>query len=77
MRLNPDCIRDILLYIESKTDSQIGFVNFEELVNDLNTYDENTLHYHVDQVLSYGLVHDVKYAGPIQNLLLLKLVQFL
>ncbi|MGG7191169.1 DUF2513 domain-containing protein [Clostridium paraputrificum] len=62
MRLNPDCIRDILLYIESKTDSQIGFVNFEELVNDLNTYDENTLHYHVDQVLSYGLVHDVKYA---------------
>ncbi|MDU4320878.1 MAG: DUF2513 domain-containing protein [Clostridium sp.] len=63
MRLNPDCIRDILLYIESKTDSEIDSIDFEDLVADLNSYDENTLHYHVNQLLNFNLVHDVEYSA--------------
>lgn len=62
MKLNPDCIRDILLYIESKTDSQIDYVDFEDLVDNLNLYDENTLHYHVNQLLNFELVHNVEYS---------------
>ena len=67
MRLNPDCIRDILIYIESKTDSEIDCVDFEELVSALYNYDENTLHYHVNQISNFNLVHDVFYADNKPN----------
>ena len=62
MRLNPDCIRDILLYIESQTDSEIDSVEFEELIDNLTDYDENTLHYHVNQISKSDLVDSVFYA---------------
>lgn len=62
MILNPDCIRDILMYIESKTDSHIDSIEFEDLVTSLNSYDENTLHYHVNQISKSNLVDNVLYA---------------
>ena len=61
MRLNPDCIRDILLFIESTTDSKIRYVDLESILNALSQYDENTIQYHLYQIenskLILGAVH--------------------
>lgn len=62
MILNPDCIRDILIYIESKTDSKITSVGFKQLVDSLDSYDKNTLYYHVNQISKSNLVDNVFYA---------------
>ncbi|MEF2889570.1 MAG: DUF2513 domain-containing protein [Turicibacter sanguinis] len=63
MRLNPDCIRDILLFVEENIDSMKSCVLFDELVNSLDKYDRNTLHYHVNQISKHDFVDDVFYAG--------------
>ena len=39
MRLNPDCIRDILLQIEDKIDSRKTIISFDELLESLPNYD--------------------------------------
>lgn len=62
MRLNPDCIRDILLQIEDKIDSRKTTISFDELLEYLPNYDENTLHYHVNQISKSDLVDKVFYA---------------
>lgn len=62
MRLNLDCIRDILLFVEDGIDSEIDCVTFEELVSTLDNYDRNTLHYHVNQISKHGFVDNVFYA---------------
>lgn len=47
MRLNNDCIRDILLCIEEKTDTINPYISREDIVKDLECkYDENTVKYH-------------------------------
>lgn len=62
MRLNPDCIRDILLQVEDKIDSRKTTISFDELLESLPNYDENTLHYHVNQISKSDLVDKVFYA---------------
>lgn len=64
MRLNPDCVRDILLYIEENTDSRHQAVSVEDLVRDMaGKYDDNTLYYHISKIDEGGLVDDVSYTG--------------
>lgn len=63
MRLNNDCIRDILLYIERNTTDEMPFINAENLINDLQQkYDKGTINYHVRQIDKAGLVDDVYYS---------------
>lgn len=61
MRLNYDCIRDILIYIEDNTDYENEYVSSDELLTNLS-YDKNTLFYHVDMISQAELVDDVFYA---------------
>lgn len=63
MRLNPDCIRDILLFIESTTDSNIRYVNFETILNALSQYDEDTIHYHILQIKNSELILELHFSG--------------
>ncbi|MYU81542.1 DUF2513 domain-containing protein [Ligilactobacillus salivarius] len=65
MRLNPDCIRDILLVVEEKS-SFSNFVWFEDLKNSnlVEKYDFETIFYHIRQSFEAGLLLDVKrFAG--------------
>lgn len=58
MRLNYDCIRDILLYIEDNTDYENDYVSSDELLTNLS-YDKNTLFYHIDMIYQAELVDNV------------------
>lgn len=65
MKLNPDCIRDILLVIEEKSTFS-NFVWFEDLQksNLSQKYDLETILYHVRQASESGLLLDVNsFAG--------------
>ena len=63
MRLNPDCIRDILLFIESTTNSEIRYVDFESILNALSQYDEDTIHYHILQIKNSKLILGLQVSG--------------
>ena len=68
MRLNNDCIRDILLYIEENITESQPTVDVEELISALgHKYDQDTICYHIRQIDKSGLVDDVCYAddGPV------------
>ena len=52
MKLNPDCIRDILLYVEDSTDYHVSCcISPHELPSLLNTYPANVVMYHVEQCI--------------------------
>lgn len=62
MKLNPDCIRDILLYVEENT-SLRHFVSLDPsaLPDELNKYEPDEIMYHVKQAeLSY-LIEEPSY----------------
>ncbi|MGN9161248.1 DUF2513 domain-containing protein [Clostridium sulfidigenes] len=61
MRLNNDCIRDILLYIEANTDYEKSCINSDVLVKDLK-YDKNTIFYHICMIRQARLVDNVSFA---------------
>ncbi|MDM0609580.1 DUF2513 domain-containing protein [Clostridium perfringens] len=61
MRLNPDCIRDILLFVEENTDFENTDVDASVLVESLIEYDENTLFYHIIKMNSAKLFDKVEY----------------
>lgn len=61
MRLNNDCIREILLYIEENTTYTKSAINVDNLVNNLN-YDEETIFYHVSLISQANLVDRVTFA---------------
>lgn len=62
MKLNVDCVRDILLYLEDKIDTINDCVDFDELCSEFaNKYDRNTLHYHINQISKSKLVDSVFY----------------
>ena len=63
MRLNPDCIRDILLFIESTTNSKIRSVGFVSILENLSQYDEDTIHYHLYQIKNSELILNLYVAG--------------
>lgn len=51
MKLNPDCIRDILLAVEESTDSTQDFhyIRDEHCHDQLRKYDHNEIYYHLKQ----------------------------
>ena len=61
MRLNLDCIRDILLFIEENTDFENTDVDASDLVEALNKYDKNTLFYHINKMHSAKLFDSIDY----------------
>lgn len=61
MRLNPDCIRDILLFVEENTDFENNDVDASVLVESLIKYDKNTLFYHINKMNSAKLFDEVEY----------------
>lgn len=46
MRLNPDCIRDVILYVEENSSTQRWFT-CDTVREDLSQYDKEVLDYHV------------------------------
>ncbi|HCT70633.1 MAG TPA: hypothetical protein DF409_05900 [Bacteroidales bacterium] len=60
MRLNPDCIRDILLSVEEKCDFRNGFM-FPSEIERLNKYDQEEVLYHLKQCQLSGLLHKVTF----------------
>lgn len=61
MRLDNDCIRDIMLYIEDNTTYEKRFIDVDNLVNDLN-YDKDTLYYHLSMISQANLFDKVNFA---------------
>ena len=56
MKLNPDCIRDILLYIEEKTDLRhMVSIMPNSIPDSLSAYDPNEVMYHIKQCELSGL----------------------
>lgn len=63
MRLNHECIRDIILIVEDTTTASIPYVSAEKIHNDLNDiYDEETINYHILYIESADLVERVSIA---------------
>ncbi|WP_123053126.1 DUF2513 domain-containing protein [Clostridium sp. JN-1] len=62
MRLNNDCIRDILLYIEEHTTDEYPFVSVSDLKSKLQKYSSDVINYHVRQIDQANLVNSVSYA---------------
>jgi hypothetical protein len=59
MKLNPDCIRDVLLDVEEKCD-YINCFEFPDDSNRLKSYDRNTALYHIKQCDRSGLITGFK-----------------
>lgn len=58
MKLNPDCVRDILLALEIIENDELSFSEYSELkskFNVLEKYSESELRYHVRQCKLSGL----------------------
>jgi len=63
MRLNNDCIRDILLYLEANTSFEKEIINVDTLVNNLSKYDKDVVYYHIKMISQASLVDNVLFAG--------------
>lgn len=62
MKLNHDCIRDILLFIEENVTEENDCVDVSNLTESLKSkYDIDTIYYHIRQIHKAGLVDDVSY----------------
>lgn len=55
MKLNPDCIRDILLTVEELSNG-INFISSATLIKQLNKYDPVEIMYHVRQMEMSNLI---------------------
>ncbi|WP_252225207.1 MULTISPECIES: DUF2513 domain-containing protein [unclassified Clostridium] len=55
MKLNNDCIRDVLLYLEETLDYDV-FVYIEDIKNKIKEYDEKELKYTIDKLNDGGLI---------------------
>lgn len=63
MRLNHDCIRDILLYVEENITYDIESVDVENLISKFSSkYDKDTINYHIRQIGNASLVEKVFYS---------------
>lgn len=58
MKLNPDCIRDILLTVENTTDlhNWLNYPKEADLCPLLTVYNEDEVKYHINQCLLSGLL---------------------
>lgn len=63
MRLNPDCIRDVLLTVENNTDySKSWYFNKENLLEKpLCNYSSDEVIYHISQCYKAGLIDGCKF----------------
>jgi Hypothetical protein (DUF2513) len=62
MGLNPDCTRDILLYIEANTNFEINSIDVNDITEELSNYDSKTLYYHIQMIEESELVDNVVWA---------------
>lgn len=62
MKLDNDCIREILLFIEDNTDFENSFIDVDIITEKLNAYDINTLYYHIKMIAQADLVDEVFWA---------------
>lgn len=52
MKLNPDCVRDILLFVEENTDYKVSCrISKTNIPDTLSEYPSNVVMYHVDQCI--------------------------
>lgn len=65
MRLNNDCIRDILLYVEKNTTYEYPFISAEDLISRLKEYDEDTINYHITKAHQGGLIDVINYRNKV------------
>lgn len=57
MKLNPDCIRDILLYVENNTDlSYPAQISPFQIPDELSSYPSDEVMYHIKQAELSGLL---------------------
>ncbi|SHK39328.1 Hypothetical protein SAMN02745163_03744 [Clostridium cavendishii DSM 21758] len=62
MKLNPDCIRDILLTVEENTDFSTSMsYNENSSYDKLNKYSQEEIFYHINQCELSGLVTKVEW----------------
>ena len=62
MRLNIECVRDILLFIEKSTDNDSLSVSSEKIISALTDYSNSDIYYHIRQIHKYKYVDNVFYA---------------
>lgn len=62
MKLNPDCVRDILIYIEDTTGPNNNCISMERIEVNLSSYDPVILRYHVKMLSKRNLIEKVCYA---------------
>ncbi|MBD9846446.1 DUF2513 domain-containing protein [Enterococcus faecalis] len=60
MKLNPDCVRDLLLEIEQTTDSNKMY-SYSSQDKYLKKYDENVVYYHFRQADLSGLLYQSQF----------------
>jgi len=62
MKLNPDCIRDILITVEEHSDfTHLTEYKAEDPYETLSDYSPNEVLYHIMQCTQFGLIHGVHY----------------
>lgn len=61
MKLNNDCIRDILLYVEKNTTYEYPFASAEDLISRLTQYDKDTINYHIRKAHQGDLIDAINY----------------
>lgn len=61
MKLNPDCIRDILIEVESQTTFSSEFLYPDDNSESLSKYCEDEIFYHIKQCELSGLVTKVSW----------------
>lgn len=65
MKLDNDCIRDILLYIEEHTTDECPIVSADDLKSELQKYSSDTINYHIRQIHQAKLVDTVCYGDGV------------
>jgi len=55
MKLNNDCVRDILLYLENTLDYDV-FVDINDIQNNINKYNEKEVRYTMDKLIEVELI---------------------
>lgn len=62
MKLNNDCVRDILLFIEENTDNENLSIYSSTIIDGLTNYSASDIYYHIRQLHKYNYVDSVFYA---------------
>lgn len=61
MKLNNDCIRDILIFIEENTTNEVLSISSDDIISALDGYTSSEIYYHIRQIDKYNYVDDVEY----------------